>query len=721
MVNLKDLLRTRIVVDMIRSVQSTSRWKIVVVDAGSLKIINTSCKMTDILEENVTLIEDISRKRTSYSQKDAIYFLSATAESVASLIGDFSGTKPMYATAHVFFTSALADALFEKIKRATGLTPFIKTLRELNIDFIATEAQIFTVDAPRSFFTLFNPATPAAQNADITLMARRLLSLFSSLGEMPFIRYHDPAGEKRSLSAKLANILQTELEEMKKLDPEFPPKSSFKRPILIIVDRSYDLMAPLLHEFTYQAMMNDLLTLEGGRYVYQSEGEKSNQSANLDESDTIWMLIRHWHFAEAVEYIRETFNRFLSENKAAVTAMGGETSAKGLENLAQLKDTLTSLPQFQEMKSKYSAHINICQECRSIFERRKLDSMAAVEQDLAMGETADGKAPRNVMIDMVPLLDDNAIPAMDKLRLLLLYIVAQEGIQDSDRRRLLEVSKLSLEDAQAITNMSIMGVRLTAAVKGHVKNNTNKYSYYGRVAEKKKKKKKKTDDLPYDLSRFTPLTKYLVEDQINHTLDPEVFPWVVTPTPDEIGAGPASTKSIFTKGPTTNPFTPLPNAANQYSLRTTRPSWSRPNSAIKSGMNVGASSPLGGTMKEDEEDLRKNGARIVVFVMGGMTFSEVRATYELIKEQKRDVLFGSTNIINPLQFMGLLKQLHKTEGHSLVGSSALTSSLSNLVGPSSPTGSPIGSVNALTSSPTADKDGGDKGGGKKADKKPNSS
>ena len=54
MVNLKDLLRTRIVVDMIRSVQSTSRWKIVVVDAGSLKIINTSCKMTDILEENVT-------------------------------------------------------------------------------------------------------------------------------------------------------------------------------------------------------------------------------------------------------------------------------------------------------------------------------------------------------------------------------------------------------------------------------------------------------------------------------------------------------------------------------------------------------------------------------------------------------------------------------------------------------------------------------------------
>ena len=35
------------------------------------------------------------------------------------------------------------------------------------------------------------------------------------------------------------------------------------------------------------------------------------------------MLIRHWHFAEAVEYIRETFNKFLSENKAAASALGG--------------------------------------------------------------------------------------------------------------------------------------------------------------------------------------------------------------------------------------------------------------------------------------------------------------------------------------------------------------------------------------------------------------
>jgi syntaxin-binding protein 1 len=43
----------------------------------------------------------------------------------------------------------------------------------------------------------------------------------------------------------------------------------------------------------------------------------------LDETDQIWQLIRHWHFAEAVDYILNSFSKFLNENKAASTALGG--------------------------------------------------------------------------------------------------------------------------------------------------------------------------------------------------------------------------------------------------------------------------------------------------------------------------------------------------------------------------------------------------------------
>lgn len=42
--------------ELIKSVQPAGRWKLVVVDSLSLKILNSACKMYDILEENVRYI-----------------------------------------------------------------------------------------------------------------------------------------------------------------------------------------------------------------------------------------------------------------------------------------------------------------------------------------------------------------------------------------------------------------------------------------------------------------------------------------------------------------------------------------------------------------------------------------------------------------------------------------------------------------------------------------
>lgn len=46
------------------------------------------------------------------------------------------------------------------------------------------------------------------------------------------------------------------------MQPE--PNPPRPRGVLFITDRSMDLFAPFLHEFTYQAMCNDLLDIEDG-------------------------------------------------------------------------------------------------------------------------------------------------------------------------------------------------------------------------------------------------------------------------------------------------------------------------------------------------------------------------------------------------------------------------------------------------------------------------
>jgi syntaxin-binding protein 1 len=60
---------------------------------------------------------------------------------------------------------------------------------------------------------------------------------------------------------------------------------------------------------------------------------------------------------------------------------GEETGPKNsAKSLKEMKEMLTNLPQFQDLKAKYSAHLSIAQECMSFFERHKLNSVGNLEQ-----------------------------------------------------------------------------------------------------------------------------------------------------------------------------------------------------------------------------------------------------------------------------------------------------------------------------------------------------
>lgn len=81
-----------------------------------------------------------------------------------------------------------------------------------------------------------------------------------------------------------------------------------------------DLVAPLVHEFTYQAMAHDLLPIrEGDKVTYKTvinEG-KANEEAKdmeLSENDRIWVDSRHLHMKDLLGKLVEDFNKFRASN-----------------------------------------------------------------------------------------------------------------------------------------------------------------------------------------------------------------------------------------------------------------------------------------------------------------------------------------------------------------------------------------------------------------------
>lgn len=86
-----------------------------------------------------------------------------------------------------------------------------------------------------------------------------------TMKELPYIRYNHEKNKSRQISQLVSQKLKDKIDEYKKTVKNELTKSAQKS-LLLIVDRSVDAVAPLLHEFTYQAMAMDLMEFERGNF-----------------------------------------------------------------------------------------------------------------------------------------------------------------------------------------------------------------------------------------------------------------------------------------------------------------------------------------------------------------------------------------------------------------------------------------------------------------------
>ena len=134
----------------------------------------------------------------------------------------------------------------------------------------------------------------------------------------------------------------------------------------------------------------------------------------------------------------------------------------------------------------------------------------------------------------------------------------------------------------------------------------------------------------FEDSKFIPALNYIIEDQLSNKLPHDSFIWVKEPP--IIEDSPIS----FSSG-----------ISNR-----TKPSW-----ATKKNRSSSENPNLKSV--DDAISLtNKPGSRLIIFVIGGMTLSEIRIIYKISKDLNREILIGSTNTINPENFIDILKDLH---------------------------------------------------------------
>lgn len=619
--SIRDVVRTRILSDVIGAAikaEGRADFLVAVVDHVALRVLSAALKVYDLTEAGVALVEDLNKKRKPLPTMTAIYFISPSAESIDCLLADMSGPKPQYKDAHVFFTSNCEQELLMKIGQS-NVVDRLKTMKVANLDFLAVESNAFSLDLPNALSQLYAPrsagGSPQTTDMLLRICAQKLATVCATLGEYPFIRYDSGA----PLTAKLAKELSNQIEAIYRRSRTQPTMSA----TVLIVDRASDPLSLLLHEFTYQAMVYDLLEdAKDGKYTYEftsKDNQVSKRDALLDESDPLWPSLRHQHIARAIQHVVDEFNTFQSSN-AAVEKV--DMLQKGqVSEMSQLREAIKAMPRYNQMVAKYSLHLSLTEACMTQFELRKLMQLARWEQDMALGVDAEGHEVKSVLSGITPLLQQPDITAEDKQRLLMIYMITREGLSDADRRKLMDFAKLKVSDRVCIANLQHLGVQLERQKK-------RKRMTRDEKARAKERQRKRMVDVPYELSRYVPPIKDLIEDHLANKLGRDQYPYIRDPPDDK--------PMISTQ-------------EESLSVRTRKWDW---HSKAQSKRDEPSEAPKAA----------QAGARLIVFVLGGMSYSEMRSVYEVTNATGRPVIIGSTSVLTPKQYLAQLANIETPAG-----------------------------------------------------------
>eukprot|EP01104_Vermistella_antarctica_P004264 TRINITY_DN14750_c0_g1_i1.p1 TRINITY_DN14750_c0_g1~~TRINITY_DN14750_c0_g1_i1.p1 ORF type:complete len:622 (-),score=199.29 TRINITY_DN14750_c0_g1_i1:130-1995(-) len=599
---------------MINEVDPESGWKVLIVDHNTLRVLTSALQMHDLMDHGVALVELIDTPRESQTKRDALYFLSPEKKSVELLSEDFQkGFMPKYKAVHLYFTQHADEDLLTDLA-TKHVFNHIESLKELDLDFTVIDRQCFslpTTDGQTETTTVDEGDITcihsfySPNSADLELkqaaLATKLATVCATLGEFPLVRY----GTSHGIAKEFAQEVQQALDDLCTNNPGFPPKGRNRdRGTLLILDRTVDLMSPLLHEFTYEAMGRDVLCdfIHGQQYIHKEEGSTEGKVMLLNQNDPIWEEVRFKHLATVTDWLKNELEDFTGKNKKALKVM----NSGGSNKVKDVRDAVKGLPEYQETSNKFSLHFDIASKCFAEFGERKLEEVASLEQNMATGETpagklVDSKDLQKALLNLLPNLSNYE----DKVRLIMLFVITQKGIKPSDRRALVDAAELEDDEIKAISNLTHLNVNITGDKQPQAK-------------KKKKVKKDKNIDNMVDLSRYETKMKSIFESLVAGSLDQTEFPYLKAAPPQAATpAKPRARKSLKSKG-------------------------------LKKGGKKGA---VPGWAKKPEESPDYQGGRLIVFVIGGVTPSEVRSAEEVMKETSHEIVLGSTSMLHPRLFV----------------------------------------------------------------------
>jgi hypothetical protein len=398
----------------------SAKMKILLLDRDTVSIVSTAITQSALLNHEVYLIDRLdNQNREKMRHLRCLCFVRPSADSIQFLIDELR--EPKYGEYNIYFSNVVKKSSLERLAEADD-HEVVRAVQEHFADYIVVNPDMFTLDLgfPRQRIWSSNPDmwnTDALQRT-----TEGVIGVLLSLKKRPLIRY-----EKNSLlTKKLATEVRYHITQEDQL---FDFRKVDTPPILLILDRRDDPITPLLTQWTYQAMVHELLGIENGRVDLSDVPDVRPELKEVvlsQDQDPFFKKNMYLNFGDLGGNIKDYVEQYQSKTK----------NSSNIESIADMKRFIEEYPEFRKLSGNVSKHVTLVGELSRKVGAENLLEVSEVEQSLACNDNhaSDLRVScsnifleeANKIQNVQRLIQSSAVTPDSKLRLVALYSLRYE-------------------------------------------------------------------------------------------------------------------------------------------------------------------------------------------------------------------------------------------------------------------------------------------------------
>ena len=273
------------------------------------------------------------------------------------------------------FSNVIRKSSLERLAEADD-HEVVRSVQEHFADYIVINPDLFALNLGFPKQRLWSNG-PDSWNPDSLQRATDgVVAALLSQKKKPLIRY-----EKNSLMAKkLATEVRYQMTQEEQL---FDFRKTDTPPILLILDRRDDPITPLLTQWTYQAMVHDVLGIHNGRVDLSDVPDVRPELKEIvlsQDQDPFFKKNMYLNFGDLGGNIKEYVEQYQSKTQ----------SNASIDSIADMKRFVEDYPEFRKLSGNVSKHVTLVGELsRRVGEDSLLD-VSELEQSLACSDNHAG-------------------------------------------------------------------------------------------------------------------------------------------------------------------------------------------------------------------------------------------------------------------------------------------------------------------------------------------